>query len=212
MKQHEIYSYVYDFISQLMDNKEVISSVEKIILFGSGVRGDLHKKSDIDLFIDVKKTKNPEKLSDILKKEINLFEGRSEKTWHLRGITIPLKVIVGDLSHFRWKNLREEIGSYGKIIYGSFEEAPEGLNHYLLVSYELKKLSQKDKMSLLRQLFGYVSKKKGKEYLQKGLIEEMKGKKIGANVILIPRERLKEIKEVLKKHKAGYTVKDAWLS
>lgn len=211
MKQYELFSYVYDFTSQLLDNKIIFSSLKRIILFGSVARGDIRKESDVDLFIDLKYPKEQKEINNLIKKEINKFEARSEKTWFLRGIDFPIKVIVGSLEQGKWEDLREEILSYGTIIYGRFEEKPEKLEHKILIDYNLKKLSQRNKMAFLRKLYGYVLRKQGKEYVQKGLISEIKGEKIGAKALLVKAEDLMKIKSLLKRYLIKYGVRDVWL-
>jgi len=210
MKQNELFSYGYDFVSQLLDNKMLFDSIKRIIFFGSVVRGDFSKGSDIDLFIDLKSLKEYKKINDLIKKEINKFETRCEKTWFLREINLPIKIIVGNLEQEKWKDLREEILSYGKIVYGKFERLPEKLEHKLLVTYEIKKLSQKKKMSFLRRLYGYVVKKKEKKYIQKGLIDEIKGEKISPNALMIRAEDLLRVKKILKEYKIKYWLRDIW--
>ena len=207
MNQEELFSYVYDFLSHLLENKVIFSNINQIVLFGSVVRGDFHNKSDIDLFIDTKQSK---KVNLLVKKEINNFELRSEKTWFLRGVTLPLKVIVGDLSQPQWKELQEEIISYGKVLFGSFESFPEKGKHLLLLTYELIGIHQNKKMALLRNLYGYKSKKENKEYHQKGLLEEIGGRKVQANVILIPPEGWLQVKTEFKKHNIRYTLQEIW--
>lgn len=53
MKQNELFSYVYDFISQMLENRDIFGKIRKIILYGSIVRSDFTRDSDIDLFIDI---------------------------------------------------------------------------------------------------------------------------------------------------------------
>ena len=77
MKMAELFSYTYDFLSQLLEHEEILQSVQKIILFGSAVRGDFHSTSDIDLFID---TTSAPQIQKIVKREQSLFEKRIEKT------------------------------------------------------------------------------------------------------------------------------------
>lgn len=211
MKQHELFSYVYDFISQLWDNSLLFSSIKRIILFGSIARGDFREESDIDLFIDLGTPERLEEVNRLIKKEINKFETRCEKTWFLRGIKLPLRVIAGNLEQERWKELREEILSYGKIIYGKFEEKPERLEHQVLISYSFGNLLQKKKMAFLRKLAGYTIKKQGKEYVQKGLIDEIKGERISSPSLIIKAEELIKIKKILKEYKIKYQLRDVWL-
>lgn len=209
MKQEELFSYAYDFISQLLDQEEVLKAVRKIILFGSIVRGDFHEGSDVDLFID---TLAAPAIQKIVKKEQSLFEKRIEKTWALRGLTLPLKIQIGDLNHPRWETFRDQIAQYGKIMYGPYEQAPQRLHHFVLVTYELGKLKQKHKMAFLRMLYGYKTTKGKKEYLQKGKLESLGGKRIGTNSLLLPRDRLLEIRPVLTKYRVRPTLKDVWIA
>ena len=45
-------SYCYDMLSFVFLNKEIAEKTKAIYLFGSSVRGELTKDSDIDLFFD----------------------------------------------------------------------------------------------------------------------------------------------------------------
>ncbi len=209
MKQQGLFSYVYDFLSSLLDHEEILSSVRKIILFGSAVRGDFHAHSDIDLFID---TLSAPKIEKIVLKEQSLFEKRIEKTWVLRGIALPLKIQIGDLNHPRWEVLREQIAQYGKIVYGPYEQAPRSLQHYTLMTYGLNTLKQKKKMGFLRTLYGYKNKKGKVEYSKKGFLEEIGGRRIGTNSLLIPRDKVREIRSLFKEYGITPQLKDVWIS
>ena len=203
----ELFSYIYDFLSQLLEHEEILQSVQKIILFGSAVRGDFHSTSDIDLFID---TTSAPQIQKIVKREQSLFEKRIEKTWALRGITLPIKIQIGDLSHSRWETLNDQIAQYGKVVYGPYEQAPKKLQHFVLITYELGKLKQKHKMAFLRVLYGYKTRKGKKQYTKKGRLESMGGKRIGVNSLFFPRDKALEIRHILNKYKMAHTVKDVW--
>lgn len=209
MKQQELFSYVYDFISSVLDHEEILASVRRIILFGSAVRGDFHTHSDIDLFID---TISSRKIEKIVQKEQALFEKRIGKTWELRGITLPLKVQIGDLQHPRWEALQEQIAQYGKIVYGPYEQAPKALQHYTLITYDLSALSQKKKMGFIRSAYGYKSKKRKVEYNKKGLLEEVSGRRVGTNSLLVPQDKVREVRSLFNKYKLPHTIKDVWLN
>ncbi len=209
MKQQELFSYVYDFISSLLDHEEILASTRRIILFGSAVRGDFHARSDIDLFID---TISANKIEKIVQKEQALFEKRIEKTWELRGIALPLKVQIGDLHHPRWEILQEQMAQHGKIIYGPYELAPKALQHYALITYGLGALKQNKKMGFIRTAYGYKSKKGKAEYNKKGLLEEWGGRRIGTNSLLVPRDKVREVRSLFNKYKLTPKIKDVWLS
>lgn len=210
MRQHELFSYLYDFISQLLDHPEILATVRRMIFFGSVVRGDFSKSSDVDLFVDLSSPKDQKKIQELLKKEMDKFELRCEHTWFLRGINLPIKILVDDLQQERWKELREEILNYGKIVYGRFEQNPEQLEPKVLVQYNLKKLSQKNKMSFLRELYGYVTQKGRKKYPQPGLIQEIKGEKIGPTILLVGSENMVKVRKLCREYNLDCAVKEVW--
>ena len=210
MRGNELLSYIYDFISQIIDNKDIFDSVRSIILFGSIVRGDFKKDSDIDIFIDVKSKEEKHNIDNIIKKELGKFELRGENSWHLRGIKLPINLIIDDINNEEWKDLKEEIKSYGKILYGKYSEAPEKLEHKIIISYDIIQLAQKKKMFFLRKLYRYTTKKKNKLYKQSGLLNEINGERIGTNSMIISTDHLTEIRKFLKDNKAKYAIIDIW--
>lgn len=86
-----------------------VSNPEKIILFGSYARGDIHRDSDIDLLVILDKAHSPRAESLRLRRA-------------LRGLLIPVDIIVitsAQLNHYR-----DTIGyiykpalSEGKVLY-----------------------------------------------------------------------------------------------
>jgi len=206
MKQNELFSYLYDFVSQLLDNSLLFDKIKQIVVFGSVARGDFTPESDLDIFIELKH-KNTELIKNAIKSEQHKFETRAEKSWYLRGINLPIKIIVGSSEESRWKELQEEIKSYGKVIYGNLEENPTKLKNKLLISYDLTSLLQKHKMSFLRKIYGYSIKKNKKSYLFEGLIKELSGEKIGPNNLIIPVENWIKMKQIFEQFKIKYTIK-----
>ncbi len=208
MIQSELFSYAYDFVSQIIENKKIFDSVRSIILFGSVARGNFDKDSDVDIFIDIKNEKNIEDLSMLLKREQHKFEIRCEKTWFLRKIDLPIKVTMGDINSDRWENLKDEISAYGKFLYGDLKISETKIRPYVLVSYRISELSQKNKMSFLREIYGYKNKKNKKEYVKEGLIKKINAKKLGVNVVMVQKEEISKIKSLLSKYKISYELKE----
>jgi predicted nucleotidyltransferase len=208
MSQHELISYAYDFVSQLMDKQELFKAIRRIVLFGSVVRGDYTEQSDVDLFIDVESA--APKMQLLVNKELSKFEIKCKKTWYLRKISLPIKAMVGDLEGEEWKELRNEIASYGKLLYGRYEQAPSELKQKLLLSYDLKKISQKRKMSFLRKLYGYSLKKGKRTYTSSGILAPNSYERIAQGVITSPEEWSK-IKSLLKSHHVTYTIREEWV-
>lgn len=205
-----VFPYIYDYISLLFDDSEIKRLTKKIILFGSVARGEFDSKSDIDIFLEVSPNL-VEKIQDLVRITEKRFSLISEKKWVSLGIKNPIKTIVGNLEEPRWKELRSEIISSGITLYGKFESLPENLSHYSLFSYSLSKLPQKRKMKFLRMLFGYTIKKKAKQYKQTGILEEMGGKKLGPNSILIPLEKSREIQKFFNKFRITPEIREVWI-
>ncbi len=208
MSQHELISYVYDLVSQLMDKPELFKAIRRIILFGSVVRGDYTEQSDVDLFIDVENA--APKVQLLVNKELSKFEIKCKKMWYLRKISLPIKAIVGNLEAEEWKELRNEISSYGKLLYGKYEQTPSELKQKLLLSYDLKKISQKRKMSFLRKLYGYSLKKGKRTYISEGILTPNSYERISQGVITSP-ENWSKIKPLLKSHHVAYTLREEWV-
>lgn len=205
-----LFPYIYDYISILFENRKIREYVRGIILFGSVATGEHDKKSDIDLFIDVSKS-NTQLVEKIVEDADKRFYTVAESKWSLIDIKIPVKCIVGDLQDDMWKEIRAEIISTGIMLYGKFEALPEKLKHYSFFTYSMRNLSQKEKMKFLRSLFGYKSIKDGKEYLQKGALDVIGGKKINYNALLVPIEKSREVQKFFNSFKITPEIRELWV-
>ncbi|MBI2135617.1 nucleotidyltransferase domain-containing protein [Candidatus Woesearchaeota archaeon] len=208
--QNIIFAYLYDFISMLLERKEVISNLDMIILFGSMARGDFDDKSDIDLFIEIKNLSHKNTFEKAVKEVISNFDIKSEKTWGLKKKYFPIKPIIGRLNEPEWEELHSEIISTGIVIYGKYEKNPSDLQHDALVSYSLNKIMQNKKMNFLRKMYGYKNKKGKMIYVQKGMAEELGAVKVTVNQIKVRVNNLKKVLDILKEFKIPYTVKEIW--
>ena len=204
----EAIAYVYDFLSMVFEN-EVKEKIKEIILFGSVAKNSFDKKSDIDLFFNVKENEKDveEKLKGILKS----FEVKAEKTWALKKVKFPINFIVGSLEDETWKNLREEIISSGILLYGNYKEMPENLRHNYLFYYSLNNLPRKNKMKFIRKMFGYGLNKGKKRYEQEGFLKKINGLKLGSNAILAPVQEAQKIKKMFENLKIKYKIIESWI-
>ena len=207
MRQNELYSYVYDFVSQLMERLKT-GTVRQIILFGSVARDDFDKESDVDIFIDTNKEKDVEKIAKAM---VNEFYAHSKHTWTLRGVENQLNVIVGDLENDKWSSLRREIVSNGISVYGQYKELPKNMKHGVLITYDASKLKPKEKAKFSRELLGYRLIQNKKEYNIQGLIQKLDGIKISKNVMLVPKEQHKEIYDFIKRSKVKFEIREVWM-
>ena len=204
----KIVAYIYDFLSMVFEN-EISEKIKEIILFGSVAKKSFDKKSDIDLFFNIKE-KN-EEIEEKLKSILKSFEVKVEKTWALKKIKFPINFIVGSLEDETWKNLRDEIISSGILLYGQYKEMPENLSHNYLFYYSLNNLSRKNKMKFIRKMFGYCLKRGRKKYEQKGFLKEVNGLKLGSNALLIPSQEVLSIKKLFGDFKIKYRIIEGWV-
>lgn len=191
--------YVYDFLSILFDKVEDSEKIRKIILFGSTARKEQKKNSDIDIFIDVNERNKPE-IEELAMSALNEFELKASKSWKLKGINNTIVPIIDDIDKSKWRELKNEIGTYGKIIYGDFKSQDEKQKNCLLLEYDLSKIKQKNKMRVLRGIYGYKIKQKNKVYEQKGMVNEFNAEKV-FNGLIIPLEHHKKIVDFFRNNK-----------
>ena len=205
------FSYVYDFLSMVFEEEEIVKDLNEVFLFGSIAKGTYDKDSDIDLFFDVRNTKSIKKIEEKLKEILKSFEMKADKTWKLKRISFPINFLVGSLEDKTWEKLRDEIISLGIILYGKDKEMASETKHYFLFYYSLNNLERKNKMKFIRNLFGYILKKDKKKYVQDGLLQEIRGLKLASNVILIPSNGILRIKSFFRKHKVSYKIFETWI-
>src|SRR3989338_9492108 len=93
-------AYAMDFASYLVSK---VTSIDRVILYGSVARGDFDNKSDVDLFIDTRE-KNIEK--QIKKAEDGYLKTEAYRRWSLKGYTYPFSFIIGRLDSSEWKELK----------------------------------------------------------------------------------------------------------
>ncbi len=207
MKKEYALSYVYDFLRILVGKAG--DNVEDIILFGSVARGDFDKESDVDVFVSVSKDKE-KTVQEAVNKAQNEFEVYSRRTWKLQGIDMPIKCIVGNIDSDRWSELKREIISSGISLYGRYREFPGKLKHCFIFSFSLSGLKPCDRVSVVRKIYGYSTKKGEKTYAHKGILYDAGGEKVNPGVILVPVKYHKMIFDFFKKNGVSFRTREVW--
>src|SRR3989344_2390140 len=186
-----IKAYASYFVSYLMMNLKNFENVSKIILFGSVARGESNKKSDVDIFIEVKKkTKTFEKEIDKVVEEF--YKSREGLMFKIKGIENKINVIVGKLED--WKDLSKSIGSTGIVFYGGFLEGNGKKGRKYSIFYWDG--VEKNRGAFLNKVYGF--RVSGKKY--PGLIDKFEGKKLGKSSVMIPIEYRGELLNLFKHH------------
>lgn len=198
--RNKLIAYALEFTSFLLE-----SGVEprNVILFGSVATREFDKESDVDIFIDIDKSKNSQ-IKGILK----IFDKTYGEKWKLKGISNPLSLKIGDLA--KWHDLRRSIQSHGIALYGKYSELPEDIMPYILFRLNFSKMPRAKKVRAWRKLYGYAQKIGIKTYEKRGIIKILGGKKLEKSIVLMPSEKAQELRDFLRKNNIGFSVNEIW--
>jgi len=198
MKNNELVSYAMDFASYLALK---VDGIDRIVLYGSVVRGDFDENSDVDLFVD-----SCEKIEKKVEKSLEDYRSTKRfKEWHLKGIKNEISAVVGRLDSEEWKNLKRGIMTHGIVLYGRYTAKAEKVKHYVLVSFENIRPDKK-RVVLFRKMFGF--KVGNKKY--DGLVKKTNAVRVGKGSILVPIEHFDKVRDYMKEKKIAVKVYDLW--
>ena len=177
-----------------------IEDVKATIVYGSFARDDYGPKSDIDLFIITTKPETTHQIQDkVMELESKIGRGiqptiRTEK--ELR------KTDTG---------LLQNVFQEGKIVYlrepldisvsSLLKQRP-----YVIYTFHLNNLSQKDKAKFNRELY----ERSHKKYAYKGFLQKLGGVKLSSGCVLIPYNKKKRIEKFFNKFKVKYKELKIW--
>jgi len=177
-----------------------IEDVKAVILYGSLARGEFTSRSDVDLFILITEDKTQKEIHDkVIELESEI--GRNIQPT-IRTIAELQKTDTG---------LLQNIFQEGKILYlREPSDIPSAIllqqKPYLIYSFQINSLPQKDKVRFNRQL--YEQTRKGYRY--KGLLQEISGQKLSAGCVMIPYEQKEKIEKYFKKLKVKFEQLKVW--
>ncbi len=200
LSSKELIAYAFAFVSFILPKVE---GVKEIVLFGSVVRGEAGKESDVDLFFDIENKSDEERIKKIVGEELKKFyKSKIAEMWLLKGIKNPINVNVGKLEE--WK-LKRSIISEGTSLYSEYKEIPENMEGFAFFSINsIKNITKRNRV--LREIFG----RKEKNYFKKGILDETQGKKLSALSFVIPKKHTERILKLLKKEKVNYHFFEFW--
>ncbi len=189
-------SYAQNYLSFLFLNKGIAKEINAIYLFGSAVRGELEKESDIDMFIDSKSSE----IEAIAKKSISVFmKSKDYDKWRLINFIHPISVQAGMLE--KWE-LKSSIMAEGILLY-SKTPAITSAKRYVLFTIVLPK-KKTQYLKFTRSFFG----RNEEGYNDKGIIGNVHGIKLSATVFIVTQEYQKQIEQMLQKEKVEYSFKE----
>jgi len=202
---------IIDFINEA----DKIPNLKYVVLFGSIPKGEISKKSDIDLLMLFDTEHNPE-----VGKEMDICLGVSSKIAQKYDLAHSFSFVMKNLNDpddmdtdFLWNISKEGTIIWGRPDIELIREPGKNLQPKSLITYSIKGLTSKNKSAIHRGLFGYrfSQKVKDKSYYsqKKGLIDR-KEYKLGDGVLFVPSDMEEEILELLSKERAKYKSIKIW--
>lgn len=204
---------IKDAAFELGQNLKDIQDIEAVILFGSAANDEMHKKSDIDIFLIFNSPdKNPEIEEE--GQEVQRIAVKVEDKYRLQN---PFSFVFFNRSEVIDSDFLWEVVKYGNVLYCKPElilGQKEFLKPAAFISYTYGDIPQKDKMFVKRQLYGYRVKTthKNKEYIseREGIVSKY-GKKIGRAAFIIETKKTDEILELFDEKHVKYSLTKIWI-
>jgi len=177
-----------------------IEDVKVVILYGSLARGEFTSRSDIDLFILTTDDKTQKEVED------KVIELESEIGKNIQ----PTIRTIAELQKTD-TGLLQNIFQEGKALYlKEPSDIPSAIllqqKPFLIYSFQISSLPQKDKARFNRQIYEQTKK----DYKYKGLLQEIGGQKLSAGCVMIPYEQKERIEKFFKKFKVKFEQVKVW--
>jgi len=169
-----------------------VEGVVAIILFGSRAKGNYNEHSDYDLLIVF------EDDEVMWRNRRKLYENTGKLGLFTQVLTRSIKELWGKTE----PTFLQSILKHGVILYLKYPlQAPaflQKLKPMAIVTYELKGITQNEKMRMIYRLFG--------KQTRKGIVYQRGGRKLGDGCFMIPMENLEETIQILKQNYVKFEV------
>jgi len=187
-------------LKKIVKELSKIEDIRIIVLYGSFAREEDTSRSDIDLLILTTQTKTQEEVQN------RVIELESEI-----GRTIQPTVRTINGLQKTDSGLLQNIFEEGKILFlREPAEVPSALllqqKPYLIYSFKISNLNQKDKAKFNRNLYEQV--RKGYKY--KGLLNELGGKRLSSGCVIVPHSQKEKIEKFFKKFNIVFEQLKIW--
>ncbi len=190
-------------IERFVEKAKNIQNLECIILFGSMVRNEEDKRSDIDLLLLFDEENPKSHIPEIMNIVTTLKPHRE------------IKPTITNLTDYDEEFLQTVLRE-GEVLWGKMIITPEKLllKPYRLISYDISALKPSKKVKISRIIHGYQSKKtingKIKKYKYSGLRDKYNVYLISKNTVLVPEKNTKNFLSELDKYRVTYQEKMVW--
>lgn len=178
-------------------------SLRAVLLFGSYARGEVTRKSDIDLLLVFDSTRGAKRAEGKVLKILGKYAGAGERT--AVPLCIGVENLVSEVEFFY------NVFSDGLVLYKRPDNEPilpagaGGFSPMLIYSFDLSNLPRTKKMEVNRSLYGITFRKGEKEYAYKGLLERKGGQKLGSGVVIVPSSAEKEFDDFFERSNVSFS-------
>lgn len=184
-------------LNELADAIIGVEGTIAAILFGSRARGDYQEHSDYDLLVIFQNDQV------MLKNRRELYQNIAKTGLFTQVLTRSLRELQEESDPIFLKTILKQ----GRLLYARHPIQLPAIAYQLrpmaIISYNLNKLSQKDKMKVAYRLYG----RKTSSYRYPGLVEKCKGIHLGPGSLMIPWEKNQRLTAILDSFNINYTVK-----
>ncbi|MGC9345682.1 MAG: nucleotidyltransferase domain-containing protein [Candidatus Bathyarchaeales archaeon] len=179
-------------LSRLVEAITQVNGIVTIILFGSRAKGNYDEYSDYDLLV-------------VFENDEIMWKNRRKMYENVGKLGLFTQVLTRSMREL-WEKTEptflQSILKHGIILYLRYPmQAPallQNLKPMAIVTYNLKGLTQKEKMTVIYRLFG--------KRTIKGIVQRGGGEKLGDGCFLIPVENLEEVVQILKQHNIKFDI------
>ena len=190
-------SYAFDFMTFLLLEKGVENKIASAYIFGSAVRNELDKESDIDIFINCEESDEEFILKAAEAARKKFVVSKDFDKWKAFNFTHKISIKAGPIGE--WE-LRESIESEGIEIF-SKNVKQENMERVVIFLFELPK-DKKYYLKIKRELFGRVEK----AYRSDGIITKYGGKQIGSSIFIVPKSAQSNLIKIMHDKKIRFSM------
>ena len=184
-----------------MERAHEIPNLVGIVLFGSGITGDVSKKSDIDLLMVFTCDHDPEIGEEAtIARRIASDISRKYDLRHPFSFTFINRKRLKDVDpDFLWSVANEGMLIWGEPAAIVTPSPHPSLRPLMMIRYRTKGMDSKQKRKLLRAL-----------YTNKGNLLDKMVERIAPGTLLLEAEKLEALKDLLDRFHVKYSMKKIW--
>lgn len=190
-------SYSLNFLSFVFLETGVQKKILSAYLFGSAVREELDKESDIDIFINCEKEDETFLIKSCESARKKFIESKDFDKWKRLEFNYPISLKAGPISEWQ---LKTSIESEGIELY-SKSITSQDIERLVLFSIDLPQ-NKKAYLKIKRELFGRTEK----DFKSEGLVSKSKGKQLASGIFIIPKLEQTKFIDVLNSNKIKFSM------